>query len=100
VNFDVSIAERIADSPVKSQNADAFGNMKCNDRILRSLAPDSSWKQHGIVVGFNRGNEGQRSDPVKPSFYPPAELRRKWSSGHHFVRNVLEGKKVFVIGGE
>jgi len=37
---------------------------------------------------------------VNPSFYPPAELRRKWASGHHFVRNVIEGKKVFVIGGE
>jgi len=37
---------------------------------------------------------------VNPSFYPPAELRRKWAAGHHFVRSVLNGKKVFLIGDE
>lgn len=36
---------------------------------------------------------------VNPSFYPPAELRRKWAAGHHFLRSVLGGRMVFLIGG-
>ena len=37
---------------------------------------------------------------VNPSFYPPAELRRKWAAGHHFIRSVLGGEKVFLIGDQ
>lgn len=37
---------------------------------------------------------------VNPSLYPPAELRRKWAAGHHFVRSVLNGEKVFLIGDQ
>lgn len=37
---------------------------------------------------------------VNPSFYPPAELRRKWAAGHHFICSVLGGKKVFLIGDQ
>ena len=37
---------------------------------------------------------------VNPSFYPPAELRRKWAAGHHVIRSVLGGEKVFLIGDQ
>jgi predicted nucleotidyltransferase len=37
---------------------------------------------------------------VNPSFYPPAEIRRKWAAGHHFIRSVLGGEKVFLIGDQ
>ena len=44
--------------------------------------------------------QGRLGREVNPSFYPPAELRRKWAARHHFVRSVLEGDKIFVIGDE
>ena len=37
---------------------------------------------------------------VNPTFYPPAELRRKSAAGHHFVRSVMQGPKIFLIGDE
>jgi len=40
------------------------------------------------------------SREVNPAVYPAAEFRRKAASGHHFVRSVLRGPKVFLIGDE
>jgi predicted nucleotidyltransferase len=37
---------------------------------------------------------------VNPTVYRTAELRKKWSDGHHFITRVIEGEKVFLIGGE
>lgn len=44
--------------------------------------------------------QGRLGREVNPSFYPPAELRRKWAAGHHFIRSVLGGEKVFLIGDQ
>ncbi len=37
---------------------------------------------------------------VNPTVYRTAEFRRKLSDGHHFITRVMEGEKVFLIGGE
>lgn len=35
---------------------------------------------------------------VNPTIYPPAEFRRKLAKGYHFIRAVLDGPKVFLVG--
>ena len=37
---------------------------------------------------------------VNPSVYSPEEFRKKLLEGHHFVRRVFQGPKIFLIGGE
>jgi len=37
---------------------------------------------------------------VNPTVYRTAEFRKKLSDGHHFVTRVMEGAKVFLIGGD
>jgi predicted nucleotidyltransferase len=37
---------------------------------------------------------------VNPSVYPPAEFRAKLAARHHFLRSVLKGEKIFLIGDE
>ncbi len=37
---------------------------------------------------------------VNPSVYPPEEFCRKLSAGHHFLRSVLKGEKIFLIGDQ
>jgi predicted nucleotidyltransferase len=36
---------------------------------------------------------------VNPTVYPPAELRRKIRTGHHFLLAVLQEPRLFVVGG-
>lgn len=36
--------------------------------------------------------------PVNPTVYPPEEFMEKSKSGNHFIRTVLTGQKIFVIG--
>jgi len=37
---------------------------------------------------------------VNPTVYPPTEFTDKVQSGNHFLRSVLDGDKVILIGGE
>ena len=37
---------------------------------------------------------------VNPKVYRTAEFRGKLSEGHHFITRVMEGEKVFLVGGE
>jgi hypothetical protein len=37
---------------------------------------------------------------VNPTVYSPEEFRSKATSEHHFLRGVLDGPKVFVVGDE
>lgn len=37
---------------------------------------------------------------VNPTVYSPEEFRGKLSTGHHFLRNVLQREKIFLIGDE
>ncbi len=37
---------------------------------------------------------------INPSVYSPEEFRKKLLAGHHFVRRVFQGTKIFLIGSE
>jgi predicted nucleotidyltransferase len=37
---------------------------------------------------------------VNPSVYPTDEFRKKAAAGHHFIKTVLAGPKIFLIGNE
>jgi predicted nucleotidyltransferase len=37
---------------------------------------------------------------VNPSVYPVREFRRKLADGHHFLKTVVAGAKVFIVGDE
>lgn len=37
---------------------------------------------------------------VNPTVYPVDEFREKYKAGHHFIKSVLEGNKIFLIGDE
>ena len=38
--------------------------------------------------------------PVNPSIYTASELTEKLRAGHHFLRTVMGGAKLFIVGGE
>jgi len=52
------------------------------------------------VVAALGSAQGKLGREVNPTVYPPAEFRRKVADGHHFLQRVLEGRKLFLIGGE
>jgi predicted nucleotidyltransferase len=37
---------------------------------------------------------------INPTVFPVAEFRSKLAAGNHFLRSVMEGKKLFVLGAE
>jgi hypothetical protein len=37
---------------------------------------------------------------INPCVYPVSEFAAKLKQGHHFIKGVAAGEKVFVIGGE
>lgn len=37
---------------------------------------------------------------VNPTAYPRVEFRQKLAAGHHFLKSVLDGPKIFLIGDE
>lgn len=38
--------------------------------------------------------------PVNPSVYTPAEVAAKLAAGHHFIKTVMSGAKLFVLGNK
>lgn len=48
---------------------------------------------------LRRAQEALRRE-VNPSLYRTEEFRRKLGQGHHFLTQVLQGEKVFLIGGD
>lgn len=42
--------------------------------------------------------QNQLGREVNPTVYPPAEFRDKVTGGHHFLKAVLQGPKIFLIG--
>lgn len=52
-----------------------------------------------VVGALSTAQERLRRE-INPAVYPPGEFRTKLAAGHHFLKTVLAGAKVFVIGGE
>jgi len=51
------------------------------------------------VVAATRPMQSVLRREVNPSVYPPAEFQAKVRRRHHFISRVLEGEKVFLVGG-
>jgi len=54
----------------------------------------------GDVVTLLSEAEGQIGREINAVVYPVAEFSQKVRNGHHFVRNILEGEKIFLLGDE
>jgi len=54
----------------------------------------------GEVVSLLKPAEEMIGREINPVVYPITEFKRKIKEDHHFVKNVLAGEKIFVIGDE
>jgi len=54
----------------------------------------------GDVVSLISPAEKELGRAVNPVVYPLSEFKQKVKSDHHFVKTVLEGEKIFLIGDE
>src|SRR5260370_2794913 len=52
-----------------------------------------------LILGI-RSAERQLGREVNPSLYKRDEFRSRVAEGHHFLANVLRGRKLFLIGDE
>jgi uncharacterized protein len=56
--------------------------------------------EFGAIVDVLTPAQDQLGREVNPSTYATDEFRQKMVSGHHFLRTVFEGPKIFLIGDE
>lgn len=52
------------------------------------------------IVTLLRGAEEKLGREVNPVVYPVSEFKQKIQENHHFLKTVLEGEKIFLIGDE
>jgi predicted nucleotidyltransferase len=52
------------------------------------------------VVAFLSPAEKKLKREINPIVYHAAEFKRKVKEGHHFVKTVLDGQKIFLAGNE
>lgn len=52
----------------------------------------------GEVVSVIHGAQSTLNREINPTVYPPREFQSKLEAGHHFLRTVLRGPMVFLIG--
>lgn len=54
----------------------------------------------GEIAGSVSGAQEKLRREVNPSVYSPEEFRKKLLAGHHFLKQVFQGTKIFLIGSE
>jgi len=54
----------------------------------------------GDIVTLLSGTEEQLGREINSVVYPVAEFKQKAKGDHHFVKSVLEGEKIFLVGDE
>ena len=54
----------------------------------------------GEVSSLLHEAEEKLGREINPVVYPVAEFKKKVKEDHHFVKNVLEGEKIFLIGDD
>lgn len=54
----------------------------------------------GDIVNLLSTAEEQLGREINSVVYPVSEFRRKLREDHHFVRNVIDSEKIFIIGDE
>lgn len=52
------------------------------------------------VVRALRGAQDTLGREINPTVYPAEEFRTRVAEGHYFIKDVLSGEKIFVIGDE
>src|ERR1017187_6093273 len=52
-----------------------------------------------VVAALNEAQKALGRE-INPTVFPVAEFRSKLAAGNHFLRSVMEGKKLFVLGAE
>jgi predicted nucleotidyltransferase len=52
-----------------------------------------------IVLALDRAQKTIGRE-INPTVYPPSEFRSKLTAGHHFLKTILKGEKIFLIGDE
>jgi len=52
------------------------------------------------VVSLLSSAEEKLGREVNPVVYPISEFKRKVSDNHHFVKTVLRGEKIFLVGDD
>ena len=61
------------------------------------IVGDLSLKEMAAILGPIGRDLGREINPV---FYKPAEFRQRIRKGDHFIKEVLEGPKIYLIGNE
>jgi len=54
----------------------------------------------GEVVAAVGKTQDKLGREINPSVYPADEFRKKTAAGHHFLKTVLAGPKIFLVGDE
>jgi DNA-binding transcriptional ArsR family regulator len=54
----------------------------------------------GDVVDLLSPSEGLLGREINPVVYPATEFKKKVKEDHYFVKTVLDGKKIFIVGNE
>jgi len=75
----------------------ATGEMRAESDVDLMVVGDVSF---GDVVEAITAVEEQLAVEVNPTVYSPQEFFEKLASGHHFLNSVMEGAKLFIVGGE
>lgn len=75
----------------------ARGEQRPGSDVDVLLAGDATFAE---VVSALGGAQETLGREINPSVYPPAEFRTKLAAGHHFLRSVMKGSRLFLIGTE
>ncbi|MGH7392937.1 MAG: nucleotidyltransferase domain-containing protein [Candidatus Rokuibacteriota bacterium] len=74
----------------------ARGELRADSDIDLLVVGDAPFES---VAGALAEAQERLGRDVNPTVYPPDEFRTKIGAGHHFLTTVLQGPRVFVIGG-
>lgn len=74
----------------------ARGELRADSDIDLLVVGDLSFESVADALAEAQRRLGR---DVNPTVYPPDEFRLKIRAGHHFLTTVLQGPRVFVIGG-
>ena len=86
----------------KIKAAFVFGSFAANSARAGSdvdllVIGSCSFGEVAAAVGKAQDKLGRE---VNPSVYPLDEFKKKAAAGHHFIKTVLAGPKIFLIGNE
>lgn len=75
----------------------ASGKDRANSDIDLLVIGKVSFGEIAEAVG---GAQEKLQREINPSVYSPEEFRKKLLSGHHFLKGIFQGPKIFLIGSE